>query len=237
MTYLYLLINLFTISYPLAQSFEKRLQYYKRWKALFPAILITGSFFVIWDIWFTDMGVWGFNDKYLTGLHISLLPLEEWLFFLTVPFASVFIYECVWYFLPKIKNFKGLSVITMTLGALLIMSALLFRYQAYTFCNFLFGGIFTLYIGWKNPNYLAKLWTGYFIHMIPFLLVNGVLTGSYLDEPIVWYNNTENLSIRLFTIPVEDTIYALLLLFMNVFFYECFIKKFNLNRTRTNQIG
>jgi lycopene cyclase domain-containing protein len=232
MSYLYLLINLFTISYPLAQSFEKRLQYYKRFKALFIAIAITGSFFIVWDIWFTSMGVWGFNERYLTGIHISLLPLEEWLFFLTVPFASVFIYECVWYFIPQIRNFKGLSLFTILLGVVLIGLSIVFRYQAYTFCNFLFAGIFTLYVGWKNPSYLAKFWTSYFIHLIPFLLVNGILTGSYIEEEVVWYNNLENLAIRLYTIPVEDTVYSLLLLLMNIYFYELFIKKFNLSRTR-----
>lgn len=232
MTYLYLLINLFTISYPLAQSFERRLQYYKRFKALFIAIGLTAVFFIVWDIWFTSIGVWGFNEKYLTGINIIILPLEEWLFFLTVPFASVFIYECVWYFLPQIQNFKGISSATMMLGLILLGLSFIYRFQAYTFCNFLFAGIFTFYVGLKNPSYLAKFWTSYFIHLAPFLMVNGILTGSYIDEEVVWYNNAENLSIRFYTIPIEDTVYALLLFLMNVYFYELFIKKFKLGRTR-----
>ena len=67
-----------------------------------------------------------------------------------------------------------------------------------------------------KPTWLGRFYIGYFISLIPFFLVNGILT--YL--PVVTYNNAENLAIRIFTIPIEDTIYCLLLLLMNVTMYE-----------------
>jgi lycopene cyclase domain-containing protein len=59
---------------------------------------------------------------------------------------------------------------------------------------------------------MANFWRAYLVHLIPFFLVNGVLTAL----PVVIYNNQENLSVRLYTIPVEDTIYSMLLLLMNI---------------------
>ena len=54
----------------------------------------------------------------------------------------------------------------------------------------------------------------------PFFLVNGILTGSGLPEPIVWYNDAENFGLRLGTIPVEDAIYNLGMLLTVVFVGE-----------------
>jgi lycopene cyclase domain-containing protein len=44
--------------------------------------------------------------------------------------------------------------------------------------------------------------------LIPFILVNGVLTGSGIADQVVWYNNLENCGVRFFTIPIEDATYA-----------------------------
>ena len=64
---------------------------------------------------------------------------------------------------------------------------------------------------------------GYFISLIPFLIINGVLTS----RPVVMYNDLENSGIRIFiqgvsNIPVEDLAYCLLLLLMNIGLYEAF---------------
>lgn len=45
---------------------------------------------------------------------------------------------------------------------------------------------------------------------------NGLLTGSFITEPIVWYNDAEKLGIRVETILIEDSIYGMLLVFMNI---------------------
>lgn len=223
---IYLLLHLFTISFPLIRSFENRIQYAKKWIALFPAIFLTGTFFIIWDVIFTQNGVWGFNENYLIGYSILNLPVEEWMFFITVPFASVFIYECVKFFLPKIRNSSLLKTTTIALGLSLILTATYHSDKSYTFWNFCFAGMFLAILAMSNPSWLGKFWIAYFIHLIPFIAVNGVLTGSLIDNPIVWYNDEQNLGIRFITIPVEDTVYALLLLLMNITFYEYFLKHF-----------
>lgn len=201
---------------------------------MFPAIFITGTFFLIWDVIFTYNGVWGFNEDYLLGIYLFKLPLEEWLFFLTVPFSSVFIYECVLYFIKKdILRGRGTQILNV-FAVFLIVTALYNTGRAYTFWNFLFTGVFILIsLKFLKPGNVDRFIIAYLIHLVPFMVVNGVLTGYITDEPIVWYNDEQNLGFRVFTIPIEDTIYALLLLFMNVSFYEYFMKRKSVNDSKT----
>ncbi|MEP5612704.1 MAG: lycopene cyclase domain-containing protein, partial [Cyclobacteriaceae bacterium] len=124
MQWLYFILMGGSLIFPLAWSFEKRVSYHKNWKSLFPAIFLTALFFLFWDEVFTQRGVWGFNDSYISGIKFGSLPLEEILFFIVVPFSCVFIYECVGYFLPGNKAFRKVRALTYALGVFLLIVAL-----------------------------------------------------------------------------------------------------------------
>lgn len=218
----YLLLNIFTISFPLIRSFEKKIYFFGKWKYLFPAIIITGTFFIIWDHFFTVLDIWTFNPAYIIGWHFFSLPLEELLFFLTVPFACVFIYEVVNYFL-KDDPFKKISnYLIWALAAIFLAIALYNVGRLYTLITFSFSSII-LVLHWFvfRTAIFGKFFITYLIHLLPFFIVNGLLT--YL--PVVRYNDEENLGIRLFTIPIEDSVYSMLLLLINISLYEYFKRR------------
>ena len=54
---------------------------------------------------------------------------------------------------------------------------------------------------------------------IPFLFVNGVLTGCCTQEPIVIYNDMQNLPWRLGSIPIDDTLYQGGMMLWMIFVY------------------
>lgn len=220
----YLLINIGTIFFPLILSFDKKVAYVRTWKLLFIAIAITGAFFIIWDEIFTRMGVWSFNNEYLTGIYLGSLPLEEWLFFITVPFASVFIYECLNAYISK-DYFRAISKNLTTFLITFLLSIGVLRWgQLYSSITFILGAV-TLFVHQRMfaEKYLGRFYMAYIVHLIPFLVVNGILTSM----PVVLYNDAENMGVRMGTIPIEDTVYGLILLLMNITILEFLREKRN----------
>lgn len=205
---------------PLALSFDKKVAFYTKWKRLFTAMLLPAVFYIIWDMVFTKQGVWSFNENYITGIKLYNLPIEEVMFFFVVPYCCVFIYECVRCYFPNITT----SVFSIRLLWTLVFSLLvvgLFNYErAYTCYTFIFAAIFLSFILFKKRNdwefHTTAFLLAYAIILIPFLIVNGLLTAI----PVVLYNDHENLSIRMYTIPFEDMFYGMLLVLMNVVGYE-----------------
>ncbi|MDQ4141789.1 MAG: lycopene cyclase domain-containing protein [Bacteroidota bacterium] len=217
--YIYLYLNIFTILFPFLLSFDKRVQFYKTWKYLFPAIAINALIFIVWDSIFTHHGVWGFNNDYLLGVYLFNLPLEEILFFITVPYACVFIYECLNVYVKRDLLRKGALTVTILLSAFILVIGLLHLQQLYTSVTFLFLPVILLvhYLIFKD-KLLGRFYLAYLVHLVPFLLVNGVLTSL----PVVWYNNGHNLGIRLTTIPIEDTMYSMVMLLITITAFEFF---------------
>lgn len=221
MSSLYLIVNIASLSVPLIYSFEKRMHFIQWWKEVFLSILIVGTFFILWDVIFTDLGVWGFNSKYLVGITAINLPIEEWLFFICIPYASIFTHYTVIYFYPQFKlGTTAVKIISGVLIAFLLMVVIFNVDKKYTFYNFTLLIVLLLYGFFKNDKSIKIFYLTFCIILIPFFIVNGILTGSFIDEQIVWYNDAENLGIRLFTIPIEDVGYAFNLLYMNILLIE-----------------
>ncbi len=217
--YTYLLIDLGSLLVPLLFSFHPKLNFYKKWIYFFGANLIVGTMFIVWDIYYTRLGVWGFNPVYLTGHYMAGLPIEEILFFICIPFASVYSYHCFKLFLPAPK--LPVQEITMLLVAILIVVGVFYMDRLYTGVTCLSLALFLcIVVLWYEAPWTAGFYTAFVFLLIPFFIVNGILTGTGLEQPIVWYDDTENLGIRMFTIPVEDTFYGMLLLMGHVAVYE-----------------
>jgi len=99
--YLYLCINLGSVIIPFIASFDKRLRFDRQWRFLFPAIFLTMLVFIPWDMLKTHLSVWGFNPRYLMGIYIGNLPVEEWMFFISIPYACMFTYHALNYLVKK----------------------------------------------------------------------------------------------------------------------------------------
>lgn len=207
---LYLWLNLGSFIVPFLFSFHPRLQFYKKWKSFFLGVLMMMAVFIPWDIVFTANGFWGFNDAYITGIKLFHLPLEEWLFFICIPYACLFTHYALQELFPKMRfGDRTVDIIYVSLASLLIITLWYHYDRWYTFLNFSYAlivlGLVYNYRRHLLPSFLAT----YLVILIPFFIVNGILTGTGIDDQVVWYNNTQNLGIRMLTIPVEDTIYNL----------------------------
>ncbi|MFP4059972.1 MAG: lycopene cyclase domain-containing protein [Bacteroidota bacterium] len=217
----YLWINIGAIIVPLIFSFDKKVAFYSRWKYFLPAMLSVAFIFVIWDIYFTRIGIWGFNPLHLSGIKIVNLPIEEVLFFIAIPYASVFTYDVLNAYIKIDLIGKKSNFISAFLAFFLLITGIIFHENTYTSVSFITTGALILLLQFLlRFRCMGRFYLTYVIVLFPFLVVNGLLTGSWIQQEVVWYNNQENLGIRLFTIPVEDFVYGMELILLNVFIYE-----------------
>ena len=224
--YTYLAINFFTVIICFLFSFHPKIKFNIHFKAFFMASISVAIIFIAWDVWFTHNGVWWFNDKYLIGKRLFGLPIEELMFFICIPFSCVFTYFCLdkFFKLDWKPDIEKIFVIVSIL--ILAFLSIYFNDKIYPFVTFFTTSIslFILYFIIK-VRWIGKASLIYLILMPGFLAVNGILTGTGLDSPIVNYNPAEIIGFRIFTIPVEDTVYGYEMILWNLYFFYQFRQK------------
>jgi lycopene cyclase domain-containing protein len=221
MKWTYLLVDFFTVIVPFLFSFHPKIRFDRYFKPYLIANLASASIFLIWDALFTKAGVWGFNEKYITGLHFYNLPIEEVLFFFCIPFSCLFTYHC-FSILFRIKWKENVTnYVLISLIIFLLLTGALNADRAYTSMTFISTALVLILLRFAfKVSWFDRLLTTYLVLLIPFFIVNGILTGTGLNEPVVWYNNQENLGLRLLTIPFEDIFYGFELIVLTVFGFE-----------------
>lgn len=221
--YTYLFINTLVVLIPFIFSFDSQVASYRRWKYSLPAIVLGSIPFLAWDIWFAHKGFWGFTSDYIVGVYFLGLPFEEWLFFVAIPFAGVFSYDVLNYYFPR--NFSDSEVcksICLMLFLLVFFLMALGQGGIYTIFSLTFVLIilvFVFLVPVLRPFTLRFL-RFYVILLIPFVLVNGILTGMFLEKPVVWYHPEAIMGIRIITIPVEDVFFGMALMYLILLIYE-----------------
>ena len=218
--YFYFIVLAITISYPILQSFEKRIKFYKSWTVLFPSIILMSLMHIPIDIIFTKIGVWWFNHELVYGFFIAGLPLEEWLFFIIIPFSCLFIYMVIKHFFIPSPPTLLLYYLTFFTGVILIILAIVFFESIYTSFYFSMAGATLIIIYLTKPSWWKDFLFMYLIALIPFLIINGFLTGSFTTNPVVFYNEAHILGIRILNIPIEDVVYCFQILVTVVAIYE-----------------
>ncbi len=222
MSYYYLILVL-SISVPFLFSFHNKILFYKNFLFLLKSILLSSIPFIFWDFIFTDLGVWGFNKNFVSNIYIYNLPIEEVLFFFFIPFCCLFTYHVINKY--KMSFFKKYNFVYINFFIVLFLITALItnQFKLYTFicvvnCILLLL-IENLYL--KIIDY-DLFYTLFLLIFIPFVIVDGALTGLFFDQTIVWYNNEDILGIHILTIPIEDLVYSHQLILLNLIIYKMF---------------
>lgn len=219
--YLYLLLDLLCILIPLLASFYAKAPFYKKLRDVGIAILIPAILFIVWDEIFTRLEIWGFNPRYISGLMVGSLPVEEILFFVCIPYACVFAYFVLRHFIQTRYFFSHNELLSYAIILFMLIAGIYNLDKPYTAITFMGLAFYLSFLTLKiRARYLGHFYAAFFIILIPFFVVNGILTGSFIEEEVVWYNEGAILGFRIGTVPVEDVFYAMFLLVMNVSIYE-----------------
>ncbi|WP_028972851.1 lycopene cyclase domain-containing protein [Spirochaeta cellobiosiphila] len=203
---LYIILNIIILGSTLIFSFDKRVSFYKVWPKMGLIYLTVSVFFIVWDMWATHQGHWSFNPRY-TGVKIGNLPLGEILFFISVPYSCMFLWEIVNYFFPKTHNRKKSKSIVVTVIVMLLfaVAAIVFWQYEYTrtVCIVAIPLPLLLYFYYPYPLVDTRSIVYCGAITVAFVITNGILTGL----PVVNYGEGHYLGLRVLTIPVEDFVY------------------------------
>lgn len=213
LTHLYYLLILISIFIPvLIISILRPIRKLRNFRALLLSTITVAIPYVIWDMLAVHYGLWYFNGRYVIGIFIYGIPVEEIVFFLVVPFATLLIYDGLRILDVRIKHYR---IPGISLSVVLLAVALLYRTQLYTFSASLAASAALFFGSMKKDSGFEKLsfWIYIMISYIPFFFFDGIMTSL----PVFTYGKGMIWGVRITTIPIEEFIYVFSLLV----FYGC----------------
>lgn len=202
----YLLFNLAVVFFPLVLSVWPPTDFRPFFRSTLVACLIVAVPYVVWDALVAGAH-WDFNPKYILGLEIAGLPVEEIAFFITVPFACVY----TWIILiegeigandPRLRLTYPLWFATLPVGGWALSLG-----KGYTGLMLISLGVAAALDLILRTHLLLKprFWLLLGIVGAFTLVFNGYLTS----RPVVTYGEQYQVGFRVTTIPIEDFGYGI----------------------------
>lgn len=215
--WVYTWVDVLVILFPFLFSFHHKFYFLQEWKFFIVPNVLVAVIFIIWDTTFTHYNIWWFNDTYTLGIKIFNLPIEEILFFISIPYACVFSYFVINQYIRLKLPIKLIKVFYGTIISFLVIMIIAYPSKYYTLLTFFLLFLTLMYLIIKKDwHFLRQFMLTYFFILPFFFLSNGTLTGGlFLEEPIVYYHSSHIVGIRILNIPVEDFFYGMLLLIWN----------------------
>lgn len=216
LTYLLLLLGYLII--PIALSFRQKIRFDYKLRYILPATLFAGSIFVMWNMRFTELGIWSYNPSYLTGIEWFGVPIEEWFSLLVIPVSSAYIYEVL---KIKVEQYNKPNVFVATNLVLFAVCGILaytHRVEMVSFFTFFLLAIYLGYTVFRNrfKPYFFYLYLTFAITLVPFIIISAILNSL----PAVIFNADHIMGIALLGIPVERFAALLLLQLITLSIYE-----------------
>jgi lycopene cyclase domain-containing protein len=222
----YFLHHVLTVVPVALLSFEHRIHYVSRWKKVIVAAAVPALLYLMWDVLFTDAGVWAFDHEKTMGLAFLGLPWEEWASLFVIPFACVFIYENLLYYLRHDPWAGRDRWISFAIGFGSLIMALYNNDKLYTFLAFFSASAITLWDLYFYPERSrTRFYMTFAISLVPMIIFNGWLTGMFSSSPLVSYDPESFMGWRVFTMPLEDIFFGYGYLFLVIRFYQQIVNK------------
>ena len=106
----YLLLMGACLAITLPLEFVLGARVWRQPRRLVKALAIPVVIFVIWDLYAIARDHWGYNPDYVTGWELpGNLPIEELVFFITIPICSLLTFEAVGRVLRREVRLPGRS--------------------------------------------------------------------------------------------------------------------------------
>lgn len=218
MKFEYLLFNLVIIVGPVVSRFSRQIRQISHWRL---KLLVSGIVMIPYITWDAIVAGshWWFNEAYTLDFRLLGLPIGEWLFFLTVPFGCLLVWETLPGADSWLVQLKSLRYIRAVLYTALPISVWIFSTgRQYTglvlFCFGLVGLVDML----LTVNLLLKPKTYLYLGIVSVLIL--VFNGYLTARPVVLYGEAYQSGYRILTIPIEDFGYGFTLMLFNTMIYE-----------------
>ena len=213
----YLLIIVVTLLVPVALSFDKAIHFRRKWRYAAWSIGFVSALFLAWDMAFVQLGIWSFSKEYTLGPNILGMPIEEFLYFLALPYLALFIYEALLAHFPR-WSFRSVTVsiswILLVACVFVVLQYFSKLYTSITAALIIFTVLNQITI--TKAGYRSHLYIAWILCCLPLLLINGLMCNL----PIIEYNEEHLTGLKLANIPVENFFYLLLYMMWSIALFE-----------------